>query len=1410
MAEVPPLIIEILGNNSGLIGAIERSETAIEQLGTVVNTNSAGMVGALNGVVEGLRRYDSEFLHAAVASSAGMQIILNSLGVISVETEKLAALQDQLATEVAEKQVKAAVAAGDAILANQEKLYEELLAAHNAELAAENNMVIQSVIRQSEERQDAAAAEIAANDRKLAEMLAQQAAYMRERDALLAAEAAAVSAELQLENRATQAHLEFVVRERDREAAAAEAAAEKSVASAKGAVNSIGGAISGVGTELSSIGKSLEMNVTLPLVVVGGVATAMSVKYSDAMMKVGSLTNASTTQVKAWSDEVLHLSDQYGVASSEAADALYLIASNNLTGKAATDALTASMEASATGLGKVGDIARLTASILNAYAFANITAKGATDVLVASAREGHMNTETLANAFSRVLPVASAMKVPLGDVGAAFAVISREGMNANEAATSIRAMFSQLEKNSGQTAKGLKEVGLSAQGLRDEIAQKGLLAAMETLRTATDGNDAALSKIFGNVRGLTGVLNILGQDSKSVSEAFDRVRNSVGSTDKAFQAASKTLGFQFNQAFVQLKNSLIAIGDVIAPTVAQIASFIGQFLAKFKELSPELQKFLVQVGLVAAALGPVLVIIGGVITVLGAFVGSIISAVSGIAIFVASIPAITVSLTAVIGTIAAIGPEIAIVVGAITAAIAVIAAVVATITAVFIAAWANSEKLRNAIGDAFIYIKNIVSASIEYIQGKLEEHSASIATIQIAFQKLGDFLSTTIVPLIKFTLGAAFEFLAVNIGLVIDAVAWLVDHFKAGMQVMINAALPLIYAWNTLDLAFNNGNHQILVTNDLFSLTEKQADLTAAAAERLSTSYNHVANAARAAATANALALDKADLTPESEVIYKKEKPPPGPPGPDPLKQQASQIKSDIQKQVTEALQLVKDLGKIQGDAKEQFTALTAGGDRTDLPSVISKAFGSKGSIDSAIAEFTRLNDGLKNASDSQRSILRNMVQQSIDLMTQNAAINDTIQQHQVDLGKTTDGIKAKYDALDKAAAAATAAIKARYDALLPKLETALSDANKAFDKENSVLDKLISARQSAMDSIQSGFTSFVNDMNLDPRARTFTRSLELRLDEVKAFTANIKTLLDKGVNQDLVQQFIQAGPSSAGATVKQLAGASADTIAHVNDMQEQLTTQITGFQSLVSAKWHDAGIAQQQAIVAPLKLAADLAQAALDNAKKSQASELAAAEAYAAQLKTQRDQELADAKAQFDAFSAEMGKKIDANNKALNANAQAIDKTITDLAATLQAQALDAGINAINSLAGGLSNSRALANLVAKAKEAAQAAIQAMRRELGIASPSKVTMEIGGHVAAGLAKGMASENGMISAAAAGMARMAIPNIPYRTLAPYGGMQRTPTASNVSNNSNITVNATTSADPHKIAREVAWLVKVGV
>jgi hypothetical protein len=333
--------------------------------------------------------------------------------------------------------------------------------------------------------------------------------------------------------------------------------------------------------------------------------------------------------------------------------------------------------------------------------------------------------------------------------------------------------------------------------------------------------------------------------------------------------------------------------------------------------------------------------------------------------------------------------------------------------------------------------------------------------------------------------------------------------------------------------------------------------------------------------------------------------------------------------------------------------------------------------------------------------------------------------------------------------------------------------------------------------------------MNLDPRARTFTRSLELRLQEVRQFTANIRTLLDRGVSQDLVQQFIQAGPASAGATVRQLAGASAETIAHVNEMQTQFTEQITGFQTLVSAQWHDAGIAQQQAIVEPLRLAAELAQQALDQAKAAQARELAEAEAHAARLKADRERELAEAKAQFDTFSAEMQKKIDANNTALNDNAQAIDKMIVDLAATLQAQAIQAGVDAVNGLTKGLGDSAALANLIKAAKAAALAAINAMKKELGIASPSKVTMEIGGNVAAGLARGMVNEQGMVGSAAAGLARMATPNIPYRTLSPYGMQQRVPVSSNVSNNSNITVNATTNADPHQIAREVAWLVKVG-
>ncbi len=128
-------------------------------------------------------------------------------------------------------------------------------------------------------------------------------------------------------------------------------------------------------------------------------------------------------------------------------------------------------------MGDTATIADLATSALNAYGEANISATQATDVMVAAVREGKLEASELAGSMGRVLPIASAMGVRFDEVGAAFAALSRTGTNAAEAATQVRGILSSLLRPTKQSEDALAGMGLSAEGLRKQIREKGLLSS---------------------------------------------------------------------------------------------------------------------------------------------------------------------------------------------------------------------------------------------------------------------------------------------------------------------------------------------------------------------------------------------------------------------------------------------------------------------------------------------------------------------------------------------------------------------------------------------------------------------------------------------------------------------------------------------------------------------------------------------------------------------------------------------------------------------------------------------------------------------------------------------------------------------------------------------------------------------
>ncbi len=387
------------------------------------------------------------------------------------------------------------------------------------------------------------------------------------------------------------------------------------------------------GTSATAMGRTMSMKMTLPMVAAGGAAFKMASDFESSMTKIQSLVGLSADEVKGFEKDVLSLAGQTAQAPKDLAEAMFFVTSAGIRGAEATEVLAASAKAAAVGLGETKTIADLATSALNAYGSDVISATEATDVMVAAVREGKLEADELAGSMGRVLPVASSMGVSFNEVGAAFASMSRTGTNANEAATQLRSIMVSILKPTKLAEEALEGMGLSSEGLRNQMREKGLLSTLQTLSEEFDGNADAAAQVFGNVRALVGVMDLMGANAASTDQIFKNMTDTTGTLNKAFEVAAQTTEFKMGQAIAEFKTAMIAIGKdiipVVLPIIQKLAEFIGKAVKAFSGLSGPMKTVIVVVGLMVAALGPLLMIAGAVASVMAGVLGPAILGMLG-------------------------------------------------------------------------------------------------------------------------------------------------------------------------------------------------------------------------------------------------------------------------------------------------------------------------------------------------------------------------------------------------------------------------------------------------------------------------------------------------------------------------------------------------------------------------------------------------------------------------------------------------------------------------------------------------------------------------------------------------------------------------------------------------------------
>jgi TP901 family phage tail tape measure protein len=293
-----------------------------------------------------------------------------------------------------------------------------------------------------------------------------------------------------------------------------------------------------------------------------GASVRATVDFDRAMRNVNSIAQLSEGRFQRLSQSVLKLAGPTAQAPGTLAAGLYDLVSSGFDASESLSILRASAKAATAGLTTTEVSTAAVAAVLNAYKRPASDAQEVSDVLFRTVDRGVISFESLAGSIGNVLGPAAQLGIPIEDVGASIATMTKQGFSGEESVVRLaQAMIAFLKPSAGMKA-AFKELGVASG--EELIRQKGLQGAIEAVRNSTDGSATATSKLFQEKRALQAVLALTGKNAKGAAKDIDGLRDSTGATDRALSQQSKSIAFKWDRLKARISAAVIRIGTDIA------------------------------------------------------------------------------------------------------------------------------------------------------------------------------------------------------------------------------------------------------------------------------------------------------------------------------------------------------------------------------------------------------------------------------------------------------------------------------------------------------------------------------------------------------------------------------------------------------------------------------------------------------------------------------------------------------------------------------------------------------------------------------------------------------------------------------------------------------------------------------
>ena len=438
----------------------------------------------------------------------------------------------------------------------------------------------------------------------------------------------------------------------DSAAARTGASMSLSFAKANAAIQQNAGAIRAAGVAMTAGGAAIAASLF------GAVRTAAD--FETQMRNVDSIMKLSTAQFKSTSAAVIALSLRLPQSAATLAAGLYDIASSGFEGAEGLTVLEASAMAASAGISDTATAARAIAGAINAYGMSAADAGHISDVLFKTVDRGVISFPELAGGIGEVLASAAAVGVPLEEVGAAIATMTKAGVPAAQTMTSLNRIMVTFLNPPKELAKALKTV--TDESALQIIQTKGLAGAVEILNKVTGDSPELLAAVGLEQRSLRAAMSLTREGGAIYRHELELQANAAGATQAALERQAEGFNYQFGLMKNQMSAAAIGIGGQLMPALRPLVALVGRIakgVAAWMKEHPGLTRALVVSAAAVAglmlALGPLLIALPSLMSVIVAIV------------LAGGLGAVSAGLTAIGAAAAGLAAPVAIAIGVIAA-----------------------------------------------------------------------------------------------------------------------------------------------------------------------------------------------------------------------------------------------------------------------------------------------------------------------------------------------------------------------------------------------------------------------------------------------------------------------------------------------------------------------------------------------------------------------------------------------------------------------------------------------------------------------------------------------------------------------------------------------------------------------